>query len=185
MSTTTLSTKVSELSIGTTNSSPKSRGAPSSGGTGRWAREPITLLKRDVYSRFVLFDGKKEVGIQIYSLHHRVFNLRIYKAYIEPHFVKVSDLGPGRDPDFDALVQARWHEYLAEGYLKTTGSKMSASGVKLDETRVNTPVQLYLAYRRLARAQLETKIYDRLLQNELDPLLRQRMLSHLSVHSYH
>lgn len=34
----------------------------------RWAREPITLLKRDVYSRFVIFDGRREVCLQITAL---------------------------------------------------------------------------------------------------------------------
>lgn len=177
MMATTLSQHFSGLSVEATNSGSvsKSRRSSPPSGVERWAREPITLLKRDGYSRFVLFDGKKEVCTQIYSLYYDVFNSCIYKAYIEPHFLKVSD-SPGRDPDFDALVQARWYEYLAEGYLKSTGSKMSAMSAKAEETRINTPVQLYLAYRRLERAQLETKIYDRLLKKELNPLLRQCML---------
>lgn len=102
------------------------------------------------------------------------FSSCILKPYIEPHFGLVSD-SSGRDPDFDALVQARWYEYLAEGYLKITESKMAASGSK-NETRVNEPVQLYLAHRRLARAQLEITIYSRLLQKELGPSLQKRTL---------
>lgn len=109
-------------------------------------------------------------------------NSFITKPYIEPHFVKVSNLPLGRDPDFDALVQARWYEYLAEGYLKATGSKAAASrSATVSETvLVNTPVQLYLAYRRLARAELETHIYTKLLKKELGPSLRERMLLYCS-----
>lgn len=96
----------------------------------------------------------------------------ILKPYIEPHFGLVSD-SSGRDPEFDALLQARWYEYLAEGYLKVTESRMAASGSK-NETRVNEPVQLYLAHRRLARAHLEIDIYTRLLQKGLGPSLKKR-----------
>lgn len=106
------------------------------------------------------------------------------QPYIEPHFVQSPD-SSGRDPDFDDLVQARWYEYLAEGYLKTTGSTAitaRSTGSMTNDTRVNTPVQLYLAYRRLARAQLELKIYSRLLKRELGPGLRKRTLSGRSVH---
>lgn len=53
-------------------------------------------------------------------------------------------------------------------------SKMAASGSKDNETRVNEPVQLYLAYRRLARAKLEIRIYTRLLKSELGPSLQKR-----------
>lgn len=101
------------------------------------------------------------------------FNSCVYKPYIEPHFGLLSDSN-GRDPDFDSLVLARWYEYLAEGYLKVTESKMAASGSKDNETRVNEPVQLYLAYRRLARAKLEIRIYTRLLKSELGPSLQKR-----------
>lgn len=102
------------------------------------------------------------------------FNSCILKPHIiEPHFGLASD-SKGRDPDFDELIQARWYEYLAEGYLKTTESKMAGSSS--DETRVNEPVQLYLAHRRVARAKLELRIYNRLLQRELGPSLRERML---------
>lgn len=104
----------------------------------------------------------------------KTVNSCIHKPYIEQHFGLASD-SSGRDPDFDALVQARWYEYLAEGYLKTMEIKMAASGSKANETRINEPVQLYLADRRLARAKLEIKIYTRLLKRELGPLLRERM----------
>lgn len=90
----------------------------------------------------------------------------------------------GRDPDFDELVKARWYEYLAEGYLKHTGNKMAATSSKsvMEETCVNTPVQLYLAYRRLARARLELKIYTKMLRRELAPALETRTLLHRFVH---
>lgn len=103
------------------------------------------------------------------------FNSYVLKPHIiEPHFGLASD-SRGRDPDFDELILARWYEYLAEGYLKTTESKMAGSSS--DETRVNEPVQLYLAHRRVARAKLELRIYTRLLRNELGPLLQKRMLN--------
>lgn len=104
------------------------------------------------------------------------FNLCISgKPHIEPHFGLGSD-SRGRDPDFDELILARWYEYLAEGYLKTTESKMAGSSSNATETRVNEPVQLYLAHRRVARAKLELRIYTRLLRRELGPLLRERKL---------
>lgn len=97
------------------------------------------------------------------------------QPYIEPHFVELTSEHPGRDPDFDALVEARWCEYLAEGYLRSTGSKLTAIGFGADETRVNTPVQLYLAHSRLARAQLEIKIYTKLLERGSGASLNQCM----------
>lgn len=121
----------------------------------------------------------------MYSHRCLALNSCITKPYIEPHFVKASNLPLGRDPDFDALVQARWYEYLAEGYLKATGSKAAASSSTAvgGTVCVNTPVQLYLAYRRLARAELETHIYSKLLTKELGPALRRRMLSHLFAYT--
>lgn len=62
MSTATTSTYAAELpfihdfagiSLGATTHPPH----------GRWDRAPITLFKRDVFSRFVLFDGKRDVCV--------------------------------------------------------------------------------------------------------------------------
>lgn len=48
----------------------------------RWARTPIALLERDVYSRFVVFDGKREVCLHcIVSLPStHVFSIAIYRT---------------------------------------------------------------------------------------------------------
>lgn len=59
---------------------------------------------------------------------------------------------------------------------------MAAGSSKAKETRINEPVQLYLAHRRLARAQLEIQIYTRLLQKELGPSLEKRTLFSLVLH---
>lgn len=141
----------------------------------RWARAPVTLLERDMYSRFVVFDGRREVCL--YSTVSVPSTHDLEQPYIEPHFVELTLETPGRDPDFDKLVEARWYEYLAEGYLRSTGSKLTAAGGSLPNvTHINTPVQLYLARRRLARAQLEIKIYTDLLRRGASAALEERML---------
>lgn len=61
---------------------------------------------------------------------------------------------------------------------------MAAGSSKAKETRINEPVQLYLAHRRLARAQLEIQIYTRLLQKELGPSLEKRTLFSLVYINY-
>lgn len=48
--------RLAESSLETSNSSTKPQQS-----SGRWFREPISLLRRDVYSRLVIFDGKNEV----------------------------------------------------------------------------------------------------------------------------
>jgi hypothetical protein len=86
------------------------------------------------------------------------------QLYIEPHFVAT-----GVDTDYDALVEARWYEHLAEHYLKNSESDLNRAGSGL---MVNTPVQLFLAHSRLARAQLEIRIYSGLLEQEIGKSLR-------------
>lgn len=120
------------------------------------------------------------MGDERYCPHFTVFAPSTHdleQPYIEPHFVELSLETPGRDPDFDKLVEARWYEYLAEGYLRSTGSKLTAvGGSSSNVNRINTPVQLYLARRRLARAHLEIKIYTALLQRGASAALEERTL---------
>lgn len=73
------------------------------------------------------------------------------------------------DLDYNALVEARWYEHLAEHYLKNSGFNLNRAG---SELLVNTPVQLYLAHSRLARAQLEIGIYSKLLEQDIGQSLR-------------
>lgn len=76
----------------------------------------------------------------------------------------------GRDSDYDALVDARWHEHLAEHYLKNAGFDLDRAGSGL---LVNMPVQLYLAHRRLTCVQLEINVYSKLLGEETGKALRE------------
>lgn len=82
------------------------------------------------------------------------------QPYIEPHFNESTS--PSTDGDFYALVAARWSEYRAERYLQSSGHTVS-SNLPTPETRVNTPVQLFLAYSRIARARVEIRVYSELL----------------------
>lgn len=54
---------------------------------------------------------------------------------------------------------------------------MKNAGFDLDRVGsgllVNTPVQLYLAHRRLARAQLEINVYSKLLGEDIGKALRE------------
>lgn len=58
MSNMSLSKNFAAISLERANSPTKSYQASI---PGRWSREPIEVLKTDIYSRFVVFDGKKEV----------------------------------------------------------------------------------------------------------------------------
>lgn len=98
-------------------------------------------------------------------LYFKMLNSQLFsQPYIEPHFLET-----GVDPDYEALVEARWYEHLAEHYLKNSGSNLDRAGSAL---LVNTPVQLYLAHSRLARAQLEIGIYSKLLEQDVGRSLR-------------
>lgn len=90
------------------------------------------------------------------------------QPYIEPHFNESTT--PSRDIDFYALITARWSEYRAERYLQSSGHTVS-SNLPAPETRVNTPVQLFLAYSRIARARLEIRVYSELLETARPALL--------------
>lgn len=59
--------------------------------------------------------------------------------------------------------------------MRSTGSKLTANGSGADETRIDTPVQLYLAHSRLVRAQLEIKIYTKLLERGSGASFKERM----------
>lgn len=91
--------------------------------------------------------------------------MHVFQPYIEPH----SSGEAGLDADYDALVEARWHEHLAEHHLMDSGDDLHRHGSK---NLVNTPIQLYLAHSRLARAQLEIGIYSKLLEQEIGQSLR-------------
>lgn len=91
----------------------------------------------------------------------------IFQPHIEPHF-SVTE----RDPDYDRLVEARWYEHVAEHYLVNSGIDLSLAR---SEPLVNTPVQLYLAYNRLCRAQLEVSIYSKVLEQEIGQSLQKGM----------
>lgn len=101
----------------------------------------------------------------------------VLQPYIEPHFPEL--IGPSTDDAFYSLIAARWSEYRAERYLQSSGHNVS-SKLQTPETRVNTPVQLFLAYSRVSRARLEIEVYGKLLRGAC-PALLQGTYHNLSV----
>lgn len=135
------------------------------------SHHPIRILVQDPLSRFVVFDGSQAVSRGKKS-EFQFWYTAVSQPFIEPHYSQ----GTGLDADYKALVEARWQEHLAEHYLRNSGVDLRRAGSR---TLFNTPVQLYLAHSRLARAQLEISIYSKLLEQEIGQSLRNGALSNL------
>lgn len=97
--------------------------------------------------------------------------IQVFSSCLSPSVTyRTSFLETGKDPDYNALLEARWLECVAENYLKITGIGLKRAG---SEIRMNTPAQLYLAHCRLARARVEISIYSKLLDQGKGKSFRQ------------
>lgn len=131
-----------------------------------WMLKPVVHVRHDAFSRFVEFEGRPEV-CEVLSIVDRLES-DLLKPYIEPHYSATTN-NSVTDADFLALIAARWSEYRAERYLQKSGDVTSNSD---DETLANTPVQLFLAHKRVTRARLEIQVYSKLLKTARPALLQ-------------